>query len=103
MQCSTRLLPSGNDTTAFFTAADNVPVTWTLPTKRPAKEAGLLLWPKTPTLLEKPTTPMDLFEVPITPFAASDVPRTPAIRRIPDGTEGLDRNVVVVGVCQEAE
>jgi hypothetical protein len=25
------------------------------------------------------------------------------VRRIPDGTEGLDRNVVVVGVCQEAE
>jgi hypothetical protein len=39
----------------------------------------LVLWPKTPTLLEKPTTPMDLFEVPITPFAASDVPRTPAM------------------------
>ena len=79
MQCSTRLLPSGSGTTAFFTAADSVPVTWTLPAKRPGKEAGLVLWPKTPTLLEKPTTPMDLFDVPITPFPASDVPRTPAM------------------------
>src|SRR6266480_6564031 len=79
MQCSTRALPSGNGTTAFFTAAENVPVTWTLPANRPAKDAGLVLWPKTPTLLEKPTTPIDLFDVPITPFAASDVPRTPAM------------------------
>src|SRR5437763_14715108 len=79
MQWSTRLLPSGNGTTAFFTAADNVPVTWTLPAKSPAKEAGLVLCPKTPTLLEKPTTPIDLFDDPITPFAASDLPRTPAM------------------------
>src|SRR5437762_12820814 len=78
MQWSTRALPSGNGTTAFFTAADNVPVTWTLPAKRPANDAGLVLWPKTPTLLEKPTTPIDLFDVPITPFAASDLPRTQA-------------------------
>jgi hypothetical protein len=32
-----------------------------------------------PTLLEKPTTPIDLFDVPITPLTASDVPRTPAM------------------------
>src|SRR6516162_11433217 len=79
MQWSTRALPSGNGTTAFFTAAENVPVTWTLPAKRPANDTGLVLWPKTPMLLEKPTTPIDLFDVPITPFAASDVPRTPAM------------------------
>src|ERR1700730_6337042 len=79
MQWSTRALPSGNGTTAFFTAAENVPVTWTLPANRPAKDAGLVLWPKMPMLLEKPTTPIDLFDVPITPLTASDVPRTPAM------------------------
>src|SRR5262245_41587192 len=57
MPWRTRALPSGNGTTAFFTAAENVPVTWTLPANNPAKDAGLVLWPKTPTLLEKPTTP----------------------------------------------
>src|ERR1700730_4266690 len=82
MQWSTRALPSGNRTTAFFTAADNVPVTWTLPANRPAKDAGLVLWPKMPTLLEKPTTPIDLFDVPITPLTVSDVPRTPAMLEV---------------------
>src|SRR5262249_4322722 len=79
MQWSTRALPSGNGTTAFFTAAENVPVTCTLPANRPARDAGCVLWPKTPTLLKKPTPPIDLFDVPITPFAPPDVPRTPAM------------------------
>src|ERR1700746_1356814 len=79
MQWSTRALPSGNRTTAFFTAADNVPVTCTLPANRPAEGGGVVLWAEIPTLLEKPTTPIDLFDVPITPLTASDVPRTPAM------------------------
>src|SRR5262245_56589918 len=47
--------------------------------EKAGKGGGVVLWPKTPTLLEKPTTPMDVFDVPITPFAAFDVPRTPAM------------------------
>src|SRR5215208_5365901 len=84
MQWSTRCVPSGNATMPFFAMAVSVPLTTTLPKKRPAKEFGLLVWPTTPMLLgEKPNTPgPNTFDresdVPITPMCVSEVPMTPA-------------------------
>src|SRR5262245_5859832 len=45
----------------------------------PARAPGVVVNPKTPMLLEKPTTPTDAFDVPITPCCRSDVPTTAAM------------------------
>src|SRR4051794_26664675 len=63
---------------AFLTVALSVPLTATLPWKRPARPAGLPAWPKIATALEKPTTPTAPFDVPITPGRLADEPNTPA-------------------------
>src|SRR5262249_31760069 len=78
MQWSRRCVPSGNATTPFFTVAVSVPVTRTLPKNQPARDAGLLVWPTMPTLLEKPKTPICVSDVPITPGWSADEPMTRA-------------------------
>src|SRR5262249_40116295 len=79
MQWRTRCVPSENFTMPFFTFAVSVPLTRTLPAKRPAREFGLVVWPTMPTLLEKPTTPTLVFDVPMTPGRVSDEPKAPAV------------------------
>src|SRR5262249_23077461 len=87
MQWSRRWEPSGKGTAAFFTVAVKTPLTTTLPRKKPAKEPGVVVYPKTPMLLENPMTPTAAFEVPITPCCWSELPTTPAMFEV-FGTAG---------------